>query len=77
MKRLRQELFMKMKSHSNVKHTKTVHENEKPFKCEICHSCFGHKSNLNKHKKNVHENKKPFKCENGKFVFDRIVFLSA
>ena len=55
-------------------HKRSVHENEKPFKCEICHSCFGCKSNLNTHKKNVHENKKPFKCENVKVILDRIVF---
>ena len=40
-----------------------VHENEKPFRCEICQSCYKQKSDLNKHIRTVHENEKPFKCE--------------
>ena len=45
------------------KHKKAVHNNEKPFKCEICLKCFGVKWKLNRHWKIVHENEKPFKCE--------------
>ena len=40
------------------RHQRTVHENEKPFKCEIFQKSFGGKSHLNSHQRTVHENNK-------------------
>ena len=42
---------------------RTVHENEKPSKCDICQSSFRRNSYMITHKKTVHEKEKPFKCE--------------
>ena len=51
------------KCRSYVKqHIKAVHNKEKPFKCEVCQTCFGEKVNLNRHQRTIHENDKPFKC---------------
>ena len=41
-----------------ISHQTTVHENEKPFKCEFCQHRFGEINMLNKHQRFVHENKK-------------------
>ena len=43
-------------------HVATVHEVNKPFKCNICECCFGNISDLNRHIASVHEEKKSFKC---------------
>ena len=43
-------------------HQRTVQENEKPYKCEICQKSFGNKSHLKRHQRIVHENEKPHKC---------------
>ena len=48
---------------SLISHQRTVHENEKAFKCEICHKRFGGKSDFNRHQRNVDENEKPFEFE--------------
>ena len=42
-------------------HIESVHKGKKPFKCKICESKFGHKSDLKRHI-SVHEGIKPFKC---------------
>ena len=44
-------------------HKRTVHENKKPLKCEICQSFFSSKGNLIRHTMTVHEKGRPFKCE--------------
>ena len=44
------------------RHQRTVHENEKPFKCEICQQCFA-KRDMKRHQRTVHEDEKPYKCE--------------
>ena len=44
-------------------HIATVHEEMKPFKCDICKAEFRHKVNLNTHIAKVHEKMKPFKCD--------------
>ena len=36
----------------------TVHEGKKQFKCDICNTKFGIKSDLNRHVATVHEGKK-------------------
>ena len=41
----------------------SVHEEKKPFKCDICDYRCSQKSNMNKHVASVHEGKKPFKCD--------------
>ena len=46
-----------------ISHQTTVHEKEKPFKCEICQNSFRNKCLLNRHEIAVHENEKPLKCE--------------
>ena len=43
---------------------KSVHDETKPLKCEICYAYFADKANLKKHAKLVHEAKKIFKCPN-------------
>ena len=51
-------------------HIATVHEEMKPFKCDICKAEFRQKVNLNTHIAKVHEEMKPFKCDlcNAKFT---------
>ena len=44
-------------------HVASVHDNKKPFKCEICDYRCSQKGDLSKHFTAVHEKKKPFKCE--------------
>ena len=46
-----------------IAHQTTVHEKEKPFKCEICLNSVGNKYMLNRHQRCIHENEKPFKCK--------------
>jgi hypothetical protein len=40
----------------------SVHEEEKPFKPNICDTCFAGESKLNYHVSRVHEEKNPFTC---------------
>ena len=61
---------MKVKSHSNVTFVTTyvlkrasVHEEKKPFKCDICDYRCSYKGSMNRHVSSVHEEKKPFKCD--------------
>ena len=44
-------------------HVTSVHEKEKPCKCDFCEANFSLQSNLKKHIAFVHEGKKPFKCD--------------
>ena len=49
------------------KHVASVHEKNKPFKCEVCNYSCALKRNLQAHTKAVHDrkkhdNKKPFLC---------------
>lgn len=44
-----------------VRHTKTVHNNVKPFTCDTCGSRFGLKADLQRHMRNIHE-KRAFCC---------------
>ena len=50
-------------------HIATIHEGKKQFKCNLCNTKFGEKSNLRRHIVTVHEGKKLFKCDicNAKF----------
>ena len=41
----------------------TVHEKQKPFKCEICNKSFSTKNSHKVHVVRVHEGKKPFTCD--------------
>jgi KRAB domain-containing zinc finger protein len=43
-------------------HTKSVHEEIKPFKCKGCHYESAEKTNLLRHMESVHEGIKTFKC---------------
>lgn len=44
-----------------VRHTKTVHNNVKPFECKTCRSRFGLKADLHRHVRNIHE-KRAYCC---------------
>ena len=49
---------------NNLKqHKKSVHEGNKPFKCEVCDFSSSRKIDMKRHVNAVHEGKKPFKCE--------------
>ena len=65
---------MKETKHSNAKyvtkaflkmtrHTASIHEGRKPFKCEVCEKSFAEKSKLGSHMLSVHDRKKPFNCK--------------
>ena len=41
----------------------SVHEGNKPFKCNTCNVNFAGKQNLNVHIASLHEWKKDFKCK--------------
>ena len=45
------------------KHVVSVHEEKKPFKCEICDYSCSLKNNMKRHVESVHEGKKAFKCD--------------
>ena len=44
-------------------HFESVHEEKKPYKCDICDKSFPLKSVLQTHIGSVHKKKNPFKCE--------------
>uniref|UniRef100_A0ABD2WUY8 C2H2-type domain-containing protein n=1 Tax=Trichogramma kaykai TaxID=54128 RepID=A0ABD2WUY8_9HYME len=54
---------VRVKEEPNDTLTNAVHNQSKPFECEICHKSFGQKGYLNKHIKMVHDSRKPFECE--------------
>ena len=41
-------------------HVSSVHERNKPFKCEICDQTFSEKGSMNRHVARVHGEKKTF-----------------
>ena len=43
-------------------HSLSVHEWNKPFKCDICDYSFSLKCNMNRHIVSVHNGKKLYKC---------------
>ena len=49
--------------HVRTVHEKSVHENQKDFKCNSCDKKFSIKGNLKRHIEIVHENVKSFKCD--------------
>ena len=51
------------------KHVLSVHEEENPFRCEICDYSFPLKSKMNKHVVSVHEEDNPFGCEICDYIF--------
>ena len=65
--------FIKKRKYSNVKfvstvvqkpnlkrHVKSVHGNNKPFKCKICGYFCNHEPSLKNHVESVHEKEKTF-----------------
>ena len=45
------------------KHVVSVHEGNKPFKCDVCEYTSPQTVDFKKHVASVHEGKKPFKCK--------------
>ena len=43
-------------------HHESVHEEKRPYKCNICDANFARKAHLNVHLASIHEGKKPFQC---------------
>ena len=43
-------------------HVESVHEEKKPYNCDICDYSFSRKGNMNKHVESVHGEKNPSKC---------------
>ena len=48
----------------NLEKNSSVHEINKPFKCNICDYSCSQKGHMNKHVASVHGGKKPFICDN-------------
>jgi uncharacterized Zn-finger protein len=48
-------------SKSLKEHKKSVHENKKPCKCDICNNIFSFQTSLKRHVKTIHEEKRPEK----------------
>ena len=44
------------------RHVESVHEGNKPFKCDFCVYSCTQRNKLNIHVDSVHDGKKPFKC---------------
>ena len=44
-------------------HMKSVHQGEKPFKCNECDLCFSRKDKFKRHIISVHVGENPFKCD--------------
>ena len=74
--------FMRKRNLSNVKFVtnislkhymkepvESIHEGNKPLKCEICDSTCSTEVNLKKYVERVHDKKKPFKCEICDYTF--------
>ena len=53
-------LLLQEKINNLNTHIATVHEEMKPFKCDICKAEFRQKVNLNTHIAKVHEEMKPY-----------------
>ena len=54
---------MKTISEKSLKSTKSGHEREKMFGCEICGKSLSSNTKLTQHIATIHEGKKPFTCE--------------
>ena len=61
--RKRNHFSCSLKGTSLATHVSSVHEKNKPFKCDICDYKFSQVGDMNKHIVSVHEKKKLFKCE--------------
>ena len=46
-----------------TKHIGAIHEENKPFKCDMCDYSCSQKKSMNIHVASVHKVKKPFKCD--------------
>ena len=44
------------------RHVESVHEEKKPFMCNICSAIYARNETLKSHKTSVHERKNPFQC---------------
>ena len=56
--------FCDLQSSNNENlHTVSVHEGDKPFKCNLCDKSFASKTMLNNHIASTHEEKKPYRCD--------------
>lgn len=51
------------------RHIMTVHEEQRPFRCNVCEMSFGRKGVLKKHVQMVHEHSRKFECETCKISF--------
>ena len=47
----------------------SIHEGQKPFKCDICDESFTSKYCLKRHTASIHEGKKPLQCDVGETSF--------
>jgi KRAB domain-containing zinc finger protein len=54
-----------------IRHVASVHEEEKPIKCDICDYRFSQKSQMKRHVASVHEEEKPFKCDICEYSFSQ------
>ena len=52
-----------------MEHFKSVHEGEKPFKCEKCEATFTKRHTLDLHVKSFHDGIKPFMCNICSYCF--------
>lgn len=51
------------------RHIMTVHEEQRPFRCNVCEMSFGRKGILKKHIQMVHEHSRKFECDTCKVSF--------
>lgn len=48
---------------STERHIMTVHEQQRPFQCNVCDRSFGRKGVLKKHVQVVHQHSRKFECD--------------